>query len=303
MIAATVAVFEEGGVTRLTVTHVIHRARVSRKTFYDVFKDAEDCFLATFEDALQRAQQVASTAYAAERSWRAGMRAAVTVLLEMVEQEPGLAWMCVVGASGAGERVLERHTQAVHELAAAVERGREVSRTSKAPRDIAGEAATGGILALLHNRLLENDGQPPVVELTGPIMSTIVMPYLGRAAARQEFERPAPPPAPPRVESRVSSDPGVLRRLDLRLTYRTIRVLSAIGADPDATNRAVAEAAGIRDQGQISKLLKRLMHMKLIENVGEGQPKGMGNAWRLTKLGCEVLQSTRSSWRVETHID
>src|ERR1700710_1715245 len=134
MIAATVAAFEEGGVTRLTVTDVIHRARVSRKTFYDVFKDAEDCFLDTFEDALHRAGQVARAAYAGEHSWRAGMRAAVTALLEMVEREPGLARMCVVDAPAAGERVLERHTEVVQELAVSIERGRQVSRTSKASR-------------------------------------------------------------------------------------------------------------------------------------------------------------------------
>ena len=41
----------------------------------------------------------------------------------------------------------------------------------------------------------------------------------------------------------------------MRLTYRTVRVLGAVGEHPGASNREIAERAGISDQGQISKLL------------------------------------------------
>src|ERR1700722_5090491 len=178
MISAAAAVFGEG-VTRLTVTHVISRARVSRKTFYEIFDDAEDCFLATFEDAVERATQVASVAFADKPSWRAGTRAAVAALLEMVEREPGLARMCVVDAPSAGERVLTRYTEVVQELAAAIDTGRDASRTASSPQPMTAQAVAGGILALLHDRLLQ-DMRQPVVGLTGPVMSTIVMPYFGR---------------------------------------------------------------------------------------------------------------------------
>jgi AcrR family transcriptional regulator len=48
MLAAAVEAIEEVGYARMTVAQVISRARVSRKTFYDVFTDREDCFLAAF---------------------------------------------------------------------------------------------------------------------------------------------------------------------------------------------------------------------------------------------------------------
>ena len=63
-------------------------------------------------------------------------------------------------------------------------------------------------------------------------------------------------------------------------TYRTERVLEAIARHPGASNREVADFAGVLDEGQISKLLKRLESLGLIENTGEGQPKGKPNAWR-----------------------
>lgn len=46
MLAAALEAVEEVGYGRMTVAQVISRAKVSRKTFYDVFADREDCFLA-----------------------------------------------------------------------------------------------------------------------------------------------------------------------------------------------------------------------------------------------------------------
>jgi hypothetical protein len=73
-----------------------------------------------------------------------------------------------------------------------------------------------------------------------------------------------------------------LRELGIRSTYRTGCVLAAIAKHPGASNREVADAAGILDEGQISRLLKRLQKLGLIENTGLGHTKGEPNAWWLT---------------------
>lgn len=77
----------------------------------------------------------------------------------------------------------------------------------------------------------------------------------------------------------------------MRLTYRTLMVLSAIATNPGASNRHVAEHAGIHDQGQISKLLARLTKLGLIHNTGQGQPNGEPNAWTLTHKGTAIQQA------------
>ena len=59
MLAAAVDTVADLGYARLGVAHVVSRARVSRKTFYDVFTDREDCFLAAFENALTRTFRLA----------------------------------------------------------------------------------------------------------------------------------------------------------------------------------------------------------------------------------------------------
>jgi DNA-binding MarR family transcriptional regulator len=74
----------------------------------------------------------------------------------------------------------------------------------------------------------------------------------------------------------------------MRITYRTLRVLSAIASQPGASNRQAGESAGITDQGQISKLLHRLEKLGLLLNAGADQAKGMPNAWMLTEKGAEI---------------
>jgi DNA-binding IclR family transcriptional regulator len=74
----------------------------------------------------------------------------------------------------------------------------------------------------------------------------------------------------------------------MRLTSRTLLVLAAISERPGASNRQIADVAGIHDQGQISRLLGRLERLGLIANDGAGHVKGEANAWGLTPKGKEV---------------
>jgi hypothetical protein len=61
------------------------------------------------------------------------------------------------------------------------------------------------------------------------------------------------------------------------------------GTDP--SNREIAQGAGVADQGQMSKLLRRLEKAELIANHGEGQVRGEPNAWQLTARGQGVLHA------------
>src|SRR6202042_410532 len=68
MLSAAVEAIEENGYARLTVAQVIRRAKVSRKTFYDLFVDREDCFLAVFERTLEQMRGRAIEAFGQESS-------------------------------------------------------------------------------------------------------------------------------------------------------------------------------------------------------------------------------------------
>jgi hypothetical protein len=168
-----------------------------------------------------------------------------------------------------------------------VDEGRKQARTGSQPPPLTAEGLVGGALSILHARLVE-DRQIPLIQMTNPLVSMIVLPYLGAAAARRELARPAPRP---RVhDERGNGDGGgdPLRGLGMRLTYRTVRVLMAVGSRPGSSNREVGKAAGITDQGQISKLLGRLQCLGLVYNNGVAPGSGGPNAWVLTDRGREV---------------
>jgi AcrR family transcriptional regulator len=292
MLAAAVEAVEDVGYARMTVAQVISRARVSRKTFYDVFADREDCFLAAFEQALSQARLIAQEAYAGESSWRDGVRAALARLLMFMDEEPGLAKLCIVEALGAGERVLDRRAKVLEEIAAVIDRGRMVTNATREPPEVTAEGVVGAIFAVLHTRVLE-PGEERLTDLLGPLMSMIVLPYLGARAAGRELSKPVPE-APSDGRSRtIARHKDPLEGLNMRLTYRTVRVLMVIAEHPGASNREIAEGSGIIDQGQISKLMNRLARLKLVENLGEGQEKGAANAWHLTARGAQVERATR----------
>jgi AcrR family transcriptional regulator/DNA-binding MarR family transcriptional regulator len=293
MLAAAVDAVEEVGYARMTVAQVISRARVSRKTFYDVFADREDCFLAAFEQAVSQTRLIAKEAYEQEGEvWREGVRAALGRLLMFMDEEPGLAKLCVVEALAAGEKVLERRAQLLDEIAAVIDQGRFLTNTTREPPAVTAEGIVGGVFAVLHTRLLD-EADEPLTDLLGPLMSMIVLPYLGARAASRELARPPMEVVRDRQTRTQTRSRDPLEGLNMRLTYRTVRVLMVIAEHPGASNREIAEGSGIIDQGQISKLLNRLGRLNLVENHGEGQEKGAANAWHLTARGAQVERATR----------
>ncbi len=293
MLVALVEVAAERGVGAASVAHIVELAGVSRRTFYELFEDREDCFLAAFDHALARVCERVLPSYDAEAGWRERVRAGLTDLLRFLDEEPGLGGLLVIDSLSAGPRALERRAQVLATLIAVVDGGREEGKAAKESPPLAAEGVVGAVFSVLHARMLgqrawgvrgsRKSVEEPFLGLLNQLMGMIVMPYLGTAAAKRELARPAPAA---RAVKRFDADP--LRDLDMRLTYRTIRVLVAIAGAPEASNRRIAEAAGVSDQGQISKLLARLEHLGLVTNVGEGPAKGEPNAWTLTSKGAEV---------------
>jgi AcrR family transcriptional regulator/DNA-binding MarR family transcriptional regulator len=292
ILSAMAEVVCEQGLAAATVANVVARAGVSRRTFYELFSDREECFLAAFDHAAGLVSGRVLAEYERPGTWRERIRAALAALLEFLDEEPNLGALLVVHSLGAGPLALERRAGIVDALIAAVDGGRAATggRKGATPAPLTAEGVVGAVLAVIHARLTQPAGRDPMVELLGPLMTMIVLPYQGAAAANRELTRPAPTPrSKPR---RPAGDP--LKDLDMRLTYRTVRVLIAIATRPGGSNREVGDAAGIADQGQISKLLQRLTALGLIENQGAGHSKGEANAWQLTAKGLEVERTIRA---------
>jgi AcrR family transcriptional regulator len=297
MLSAMVEVTAERGAGNVSVADVVARSGVSRRTFYEIFEDREDCFLAAFDDAIEKLARVVIPAYEHEAGWREKIRAGLIALLEFLDSERDMGRLVVVETLAAGPRGLERRGQVLGEIVDVVDEGRVEARKGEAPLRLSAEGVVGAVLSVLHTRLLANPFVPEadprmgearstdLLELVNPLMAMIVLPYLGPAASRRELERSIPK----RHDAPLRGSPvDPLRDLEMRLTYRTVRVLMAVAANPGASNRTIGETAGMADQGQTSKLLARLQGLGLVENLGAGRARGGPNAWTLTPRGWEV---------------
>jgi AcrR family transcriptional regulator len=292
MLSSAVKVIAEYGYAEMSVARITADAGVSRRTFYDVFEDREDCFLCAFEDAASRARETMLTAYRQGSGWRDQIRAALFAGLELLEQEPGTAMLLVVDALKSGPRVQRRRAELLRELSHALHESGSAARTDRGLPGLTGEGIVGAVLGVIHTRLHQS-ARTPLVGLGSELMGVIALPYLGAAAAGRELQRPTPAR---RVAQRHGSGRAgdVLVGLPMRITQRTLLVLTAIGERPAASNRQVADEAGISDQGQISKLLTRLGSLGLIENTSPAQPSGEPNRWRLTARGEQVVGALRT---------
>jgi AcrR family transcriptional regulator len=317
MMSSAAQVVSEHGYGQMSVARVTARARVSRRTFYDVFEDREDCFLAVFDDALERVSERVVCAYERERVWREQVRAALSALLVLLDEQPEIASLLIVNALRAGPRVLERRARVLKRLGAVLQAdGSQAGSRAGGGRGLpplTGEGVVGAVFSMIHTRLLEQS-PGPLVGLLNPLMGMIVLPYQGPAAARKELARPAPEIArretgtlssgrmsaglkSPARFAGSSLAPDPLAGLPMRLTYRTLRVFTAIAEQPGSSNREVAERAGVADQGQMSKLLGRLERLGLIRNTApkeHHQSTGMPNSWCLTPRGEEIEHVTQA---------
>jgi AcrR family transcriptional regulator/DNA-binding MarR family transcriptional regulator len=320
LLDATFAVVAEEGYRRMTVRKVSGRAGVSNKTFYDLFADREECFLAAFDLALERLATAVIPAWESEKEWTARIRAGLATLLGVLDDEPALRALVFVEALGAGPRVLARRAEVLERVAGAIDEGRVGVKVGRELPPLTAEGIVGAVFGVIYARLSSSPAgwgeasrsrtqgawlashasdrgrrdAPPIAALLNSLMATIVLPYRGHKDAARELARQAPLHTGVQGKAgKVIAPVGSLATpVDFRLTVRTHMVLAAVAEHPGGSNREVSDAAGVADQGQISKLLMRLEGLGLLRNVG-GDTQGIPNAWYLTPRGEEIARLSR----------
>jgi AcrR family transcriptional regulator len=173
------------GYKAATVADVIKIARVSRKTFYEHFKDFEDCYLASYDAAVPILIERVNTAYnAVDGPWPEKIRAGLGAMAEFIAHEPDFARACIVEVLGAGPNAIARRDLVMRGLAAWFdsERG-DVGGPISRPGLVA-EMVVDGIYGVVYARLARGEEIDPD-ELAATITYLALFPYLGDASARE----------------------------------------------------------------------------------------------------------------------
>jgi AcrR family transcriptional regulator/DNA-binding PadR family transcriptional regulator len=291
LLSATFALVGERGYEGVSARSVSERAGVSNRAFYECFSDREDCFLAAFNYALDGLELEVCGGWESQLGWTARTRAALAALLQILDREPAVRRLVFVEALAAGPRVLARRARVLEGLAGVVDEGRSNASAPERLPGLVAEGVVGATFGVIHARLLELRPDP-LVGLLGSLMAMIVLPYRGSAAAAKELERPTPrQPAKRRDGDGFSRRPlGSVSPVDYRLTIRTQMALAAVGGRPGLNNREVSEIIGLADQGQISRMMKRLQSQGLVEDAHR-DVKRQARAWRLTSDGEAVIDA------------
>ncbi len=233
LLGGAVAAVEEFGWSNVTVASIASRAQVSRKTFYDLFDDREDCLLEVCDDTLERVVSELRAAEVGDLSWPERMRAGLWVILGFFDRELELARVCVVESAHGGPRARAWRSDVLGRLIAVVDEGRLQGGGAAEVPGLMAEGVVGAVLSIL-DRLLLVGGGGSVAGSLDELASLVVLPYVGAKGARAMRKRPLPlTPLPGSSRARmyhVGEDP--LRDVPMRLTYRTARVLEAAARHP-----------------------------------------------------------------------
>ena len=277
------------------------RAGVSGRDFDDVFPTLEDCYLTACEEGLARLSRAVAAAADGADGWLERVRSGLVALLGFCDDHPSWGRLLLFAAPVDTVAKFERR-QRLHEvLAGLLDHHQPAGAPAGSPLltpALTGELIVGGVFSVIRTSMLEEAGGK-LVELAPSLMAFIVAPYLGQAAAQAELEG-RPSRCGEALVTRLAQARSRARlrasELPVRATHRTTLVLRAIARAPYSNNREVAQAAGLVDEGQTSKLLARLERQGVIENVGVGAARGEPNAWLLTRSGrhaVELLDVTR----------
>jgi DNA-binding MarR family transcriptional regulator len=261
---------------------------VSQSAFDEVFQSAEECFSAAFEEGLARLSSAVDEAVGHERHWLARVRCGLVALLGFLDDEPGWGRLLIVEASIGGAAARERSRRVRSVLARLVGEGHAQAiagvELERVP-ELTMELVVGGVFSVIWARMSEREGSgASLVELAPSLLSFIAVAIAGGLPQAQSAQEAAWPQAlcPPR-EAEPTAAPQV------RVSPRTALVLDAIAHAPRSSNREIAAAAGLGDEGQTSHLLRRLAQRGLIEKVTPRSGSRRENAWLLTPSGRRVL--------------
>lgn len=154
ILSAVAQATAELGYADLSVEAIIARAGVSRRTFYEHFKNKEDAFLAAYDGAVHEITRRVLRAYLQQTTALERLRAGIGAYLQFLASEPEIARMGVVEVLAAGPRALARRNDALRLFAEIIEDNIHQLVPSCRRPALTAETIVGGIYEVVFSRIL-----------------------------------------------------------------------------------------------------------------------------------------------------
>ncbi len=164
----------EQGYTATTISDVVRRAGVARKSLYDGFDGKEGLFLATFDAAVEEAlRRIEQRCAEAEKDWNSQVQAALAAFLGYVAEEPALARACIVEAPTASPMLSAHYEQAMSRF---VELLAGIAPHDERLSETIDEALVGGVAWVVHRQLRSGEAEQ-VLDLLPELSEFVLSPF------------------------------------------------------------------------------------------------------------------------------
>ncbi len=135
---ALIELIAQRGYQAVRILDLTKLARVSRPTFYSLYADKEELFLAAYDEIAKRTASTVMAVYQTQGSPGERLRSAMRAFAELAAAEPEAVSLMVLGAFGAGPKALERRNRTTASTRAEHRRrprsGRPKSSRQESPR-------------------------------------------------------------------------------------------------------------------------------------------------------------------------
>ncbi len=172
--AKTVA---EYGYQETTVRRLLGRAGLSRRTYYELFEDKEDCFLAAYDEAIEHVLELVGEAYGGVDEPRERIEQGLRAFLQFCADEPDVARMCVVEVLAAGPAARARRAATMERLADLVATALNELRGDEKLSRLSAQGLIGGVHELIYTPIDRGEVEH-LPDLAEQIVSTQVAPLV-----------------------------------------------------------------------------------------------------------------------------
>ncbi|HEY5054326.1 MAG TPA: TetR/AcrR family transcriptional regulator [Solirubrobacterales bacterium] len=187
LLAAMIEMTAARGYDAISVADVLEASGVGRETFYELFEDKQDCFLAAhrilFDDFFNRV----STVYERPGPWPERVGNALTELLERLAADPDATKVLLIEIAKVGPASRELFTATFTRVTALLTDGSADSAAAAALPNVA-TIAGAAVFARIHEEVvLGRAAELP--RLRPRLTYELLLPFVGEEEARKEERR------------------------------------------------------------------------------------------------------------------
>ncbi len=184
LLAALARVVAENGYNKATIGAIAEAAAVSRRTFYEHFKDKEACFLAAYDALDEYLVSLIGEKVPVEAEWPERVAATLATVVAFLGEHPELARVYVVEPNVVPGKAMGRRLDArAQRYVELLEPGRSRRGEERDLPEGIEEAIYGGIITLLARRIVA--GEADLTRFTPAVIEFALSPYLGMEPARE----------------------------------------------------------------------------------------------------------------------